>query len=182
MKHGLTRAWMFVLFPLMFVIACVTVNIYFPAEKVESVAEEIVDEIRGNSQEERENPQKNDETSLFRKTLWALSVSPAWADEVTEASNPVIRALKEKMKARYIKMKPYYKMSALKENDNGYVSLENIQGLGLKEKRMLKTLVHGENKDRKNLYTEVAKALKIQPGEIDKIAKVFAEKWQKPVR
>jgi hypothetical protein len=29
------------------VFACVTINIYFPAEKVESVAGEIVDEIRG---------------------------------------------------------------------------------------------------------------------------------------
>ena len=32
------------------VFACVTINIYFPAEKVESVAGEIVDEIRGREQ------------------------------------------------------------------------------------------------------------------------------------
>ena len=33
--------------------ACVTINIYFPAEKVESAAEDIVNDIRGNKPVER---------------------------------------------------------------------------------------------------------------------------------
>jgi len=149
---------------------------------VESVAGEIVDEIRGDTQEEKDRPQKDDESSLLKKTLMALSASPAWADEVTDASSPVIRALKKKMKVRYPKMKPYYKKGVLKEKDDGFVLLTNPKGLGLKEKRMLKTLVHGENKNRKTLYEEIAKALKIDSSQIEEIAKVFAKKWQEPVR
>jgi hypothetical protein len=106
----------------------------------------------------------------------------AYADEVTSVANPTIRALKEKMKDRYPNMKPYYKKGMLKEGDNGYVSLGDTKGLGLKEKRDLNSLIDAENKDRKQLYEEIAKALKIEPGQINKIAEIFAKEWQKPVR
>ncbi len=79
-------------------------------------------------------------------------------------------------------MKPYYKKGMLKEGDNGYVSLENTKGLKLKEKRNLKSLIDAENKNRKQLYKEIAKALKIEPGQVNKIAEIFAKEWQKPVR
>jgi len=54
--------------------------------------------------------------------------------------------------------------------------------LNLKEKRDLNGLVDAENRDRKTLYTEVARALKIDSGQIDRIAEIFAKEWQKPVR
>ena len=43
LKSGL----MTVLASLLPILACVTINIYFPAEKVEAVAGEIVNEVRG---------------------------------------------------------------------------------------------------------------------------------------
>ena len=46
-------------------------------------------------------------------------------------------------------------------------------------------LVDAENRDRKTLYVEVAKALKVHPidsAQIDKVAKIFAKEWQKSVR
>ncbi len=41
---------------LVFVFACVTVNIYFPAEKVESVAGDIVKDVRGNKEAPPSSP------------------------------------------------------------------------------------------------------------------------------
>ena len=79
-------------------------------------------------------------------------------------------------------MKPHYQKGALKEGNNGYVSLGNMTGLGLKDKRDLKRLVDAENKDRKRLYEEVAKALKIDPSLTNRVAETFAEKWQESVR
>jgi uncharacterized protein YdbL (DUF1318 family) len=82
-------------------------------------------------------------------------------------------------------MKPYYKKGTLKEGNNGYVSLGSASGLGLKEKRDLNALVEAENRDRKTLYVEVAKALKVHPidaAQIDKVARIFAKEWQKSVR
>ena len=166
-----------VLFTLL-IFACVTVNIYFPAEKVESVAGEIVNDIRGRSGGEQKS-QENEKSSLLKKTFFAMSPSCAWAEDVTTVSNPTIRALKEKMKARYARMKSYYQKGMLSEGSNGYVSLGNTGGLGLKGKRDLKSLVDSENRDRGILYREVARALKIDASQINKVAEVFAKEWQK---
>ena len=164
------------------IFACVTINIYFPAEKVESVAGDIVNEIRGEKGEDKEGSLKNDLGSFFQKTLIALSPSYVWADEATTISNPTIRALKEKMKSRFSQMKSYYGKGMLKEGSNGYVSLGSIEELKLKEKRDLKSLVDAENNDRKSLYREVAKALKIEASQVNRIAEIFAKEWQKSVQ
>lgn len=157
------------------VFACVTVNIYFPAEKVESVAEDIVGEIRG---EESEETLKDDKTSLLQRTVVALTCSTAWAEDAVNVSNATIRALKEQMKSRYAQMKPFYQQGRLVEGDNGYLSEGNTAGLNLKEKRDLKGLVSAENKDRARLYSEVAKAMDIEQSQVGRIAEIFAEKWK----
>lgn len=161
--------------------ACVTINIYFPAEKVETVAGEIVQDIRGPQEEQTPETPEKQKDSRLRKTMLAWWQNKAWAQDVTEVSNPTIRALKERMKTRFDQMKPYYKKGSLQEGENGYVSLGDTSGLDLKQKRDVKALVAAENKDRKTLYAEVAKALEIDPSQIGKIAKIFAKEWQKSV-
>ncbi|MBW2156845.1 MAG: DUF1318 domain-containing protein [Deltaproteobacteria bacterium] len=86
------------------------------------------------------------------------------------------------MKARFQELKAYYQKGALNEGGNGYLSAADTGRLNLKEKRDLNGLVDAENRDRKTLYAEVAKALKIDAGQIDRIAEIFAKEWQKPVR
>ena len=161
--------------------ACVTINIYFPAEKVESVAGDIVNDIRG-----REAPKKDSQSQSFEdflsKIKFVFMPAAAWADEVTDVSNPTIRALKEKMTTRFKSLKTYYQKGLLKESNNGYLTIANTSGLNLKDKRDLNGLVEAENSDRKTLYSEVAKALKIDNSQIGRIAEIFAKEWQKPVR
>ena len=171
--------WAVLCCSVLFLFACVTINIYFPAEKVESVAGEIVNEIRGRESTGNDTSQKDNESSLLRRVMLALAPSAAWAEDVTKVSNPTIRALKGKMKARFVQMKPFYQKGMLSEGADGYVSLGNTKGLGLKEKRDIKNLVDAENIDRKVLYGEVAKALKIDPGQVGKVAEIFAKEWQK---
>ena len=65
------------------------------------------------------------------------------------------------------------------EGDDGYLSIAKTGGLGLKEKRDLTSLVRAENDDRKALYHEVAKALKIDESQTSKVAEIFAKEWQK---
>jgi len=162
-----------------FTFACVTINIYFPAEKVESVAGEIVKDIRG---QDKEKPVKDDKTSFWRNMLSCLEPSIAWGQDATTVSNPTIRALKEKMKANYQQMKPYYAKGAVVENNSGYVSFGNTQKLALTEKRDLNALVTAENSMRKQLYEEVARSLKIETSQVNRIAEIFAKEWQKPTR
>jgi len=163
------------------IVACVTINIYFPAEKVESVAGEIVDEIRGQTPDGKESLFWKGKGLHVRETLMGLACPRAWADELT-VSNPTIRGLKARMKARYAQMRPFYEQGMLREGNDGYLSLGNAAGLGLKEKRDLNTLVSAENSDRRQLYSEVAKALKIDPSQVNRVAEIFAKEWQKPVR
>ena len=191
MKSIRNTLWMATLVITLVVWACVTINIYFPAEKVESVAGEIVSEVRGQKPEnqdgdkekdnskEEESAKEKEKSSLRFDTLLALGDSIAWADEVTTVSNPTIRALKAAMKNRYPVMKPFYQKGMLREGNDGYVSLGSTSGLGLKERRDLNNLVEAENKDRETLYLEVAKALNIDPSQVNRVAEIFAKDWQK---
>ena len=162
--------------------ACVTINIYFPAEKVESAAGEIVRDVRGQKEGEKTPPPKSDKDSFWMKTLLAFATETAWADEITTVSNPAIRALKDRLKSNFGQMKPYYQKGMVIEGNNGYVSLGNVSALSLKEQRDLKNLADAENQYRRQLYEEVAKALKIDLGQVNRVAEIFAKEWQKPVR
>jgi uncharacterized protein len=160
--------------------ACVTINIYFPAEKVESVAGEIVQDIRGvRPEKEPETAPDKKSSSRARSVLLASLVGAAWADDVTTVSNPAIRTLKQRMKERYPQMKPHFQSGVLAEGADGFVTAANPGALGLKERRDLTGLVEAENKDRRALYQEVAKALNIDPSQTGQVAAIFAKEWQK---
>jgi uncharacterized protein YdbL (DUF1318 family) len=163
----------------LFLLACVTINIYFPAEKVKSAAGEIVDDIRNRKPHEKHSGTEQQRFYAMQRIKRALSPSVACAQDVTGVSNPTIRALKERMKARYAQMKSFYDRGLLKEGNNGYVSIAGSGGLSLKEKRDLNNLVSAENSDRKTLYAEVAKALNIDPSQVNRVAEIFAKEWQK---
>lgn len=178
MKTHRKTGWIVLLGFVACVFACVTINIYFPAEKVESVAGEIVKDVRGPT----ETPSKGDKTSQWKRVFLALLDSSAWAQDVTSVSNPTIRALKEKLKSNYQQMKPYYQKGMVKEGNDGYVSATGAGGLNLKEKRELNSLIDAENQYRRQLYEEVARALNIDPSQVGRVAEIFAKEWQKSVR
>ena len=182
MKTYRKALWMTASLFSLLIFACVTINIYFPAEKVESVAGEIVDEIRSQSPDGKKELLNKDKSFLLRETLLAFVCPDAFADQPLTVSNPTIRTLKQRMRARYAQMKPFYRKGMLKEGNNGYVSIGNTAGLGLRKKRNLNSLVSAENEDRKRLYGEIAKAMKIDPSQVNRIAEIFAKEWQKPVR
>jgi hypothetical protein len=110
MRRNLRAVWI-VLFSMAFfafvAFACVTINIYFPAEKVESVAGEIVRDVRGQKETDQEKPPKSDKNSSWMRTLLAFAPETAWAEEVTTVSNPAIRTLKDKLRSNFEQMKPY---------------------------------------------------------------------------
>jgi uncharacterized protein len=182
MKTYRKAMWITASIFLSLIVACVTINIYFPAEKVESVAGDIVDEIRGQTSGGDESLLRRNRGLGLGASLMAFVSPRVWAEEPLTVSNPTIRGLKDRMKARYSQMRPFYEKGRLKEGNDGYVSLSNTSGLGLKDKRDLNALVSAENNDRRQLYLEVARALKIDPSQVSRVAEIFAKEWQKPVR
>ncbi len=157
------------------VLACITVNIYFPEAAVKKTADEIVDEIR------KQDANKAPEVKKVARTAPASGftlVPMAFAQQETTVSNPAIRALKDSMKQRFPSLKPFYEGGNIGETNTGLVDVRDDSALNLKDKSTLRGLVKDENADRMNLYGEVAKALNIKASEIPRIQKLFAQSWQ----
>ena len=163
---------------LVFVLACITVNIYFPEATVKQAAEEIVDEIRKKDAEKSGQEAVKKLASLPDPAPFSF-VPGAYAQEATSVSTPAIRALKEAMKNRFPALKPYFDGSNVGETNKGMVEVRDEAGLNLQAKAALRNLVKDENGDRTKLYAEVAKSLNIEASQIERIQKIFAESWIK---
>ncbi len=155
-----------------FALACITVNIYFPEATVKKAAEEIVDEIR------KTDAQAGKTTASFERQGFSL-VPMAYAQQETSVSNPAIRALKDSMKERFPSLKPFFEGGNIGENNKGFLEVRDEAALNLKDKASLRNLVKDENADRTKLYAEVAKALNIEAGQVERIQKIFATNWVK---
>ncbi len=90
------------------IVACVTVNIYFPAAEVQKAADKIVDDIRTNTPE---SPvEKPGPTSSLD---FMFGARPAYAEVNIDVSTPAIRGIKESIKSRYAQLKTFYDKGAL---------------------------------------------------------------------
>ncbi|MBW1974768.1 MAG: YdbL family protein [Deltaproteobacteria bacterium] len=162
-------------------ISCVTINIYFPAEEVRKTAEEIVGEVRGAPENNKTDEKHIKEPQSFRflPGKSSLFVSIAYAQREVNVSNAAIRAIKERMKKRLPMLKPYFNSGNIGEGSDGYLHVRSFIGLDFKAKARLKKLVKAENDDRRALYREIARALKIDSSQIGRVASIFAQEWQK---
>ena len=160
--------------------ACVTVNIYFPAAAVERAADQIVKETWGGpSEPAKPAPQSQSFNGLAPLRVAAIGwVTEAAAQEADiNVSNPAIRALKDSIRQRSEAIKPYMDRGNAGIGQDGMLVVRGTDGLNLKERADIKQLVDAENRDRENLYAEIAKANGIQKDSIPKIKTIFAKSW-----
>lgn len=173
------------IFALAFIVsACVTVNIYFPAAAVERAADQIVKETWGEPSKSAPAPAPR---SLNRYSPWQLAslslISAAHAQEADiNVSNPAIRAIKDAIKVRSDAIKPFMDRGNIGIGADGLLAIRNTDGLNLKERAETKQLVDAENRDRENLYAEIAKANNISADSIPKIKAIFARSWLEQTR
>lgn len=164
---------------LLFLCSCLTINIYFPEAAVKKTADEIVEDIRKSDEEKKEIKK----SVLEENQGISFSFIPsAYAQEETQVTTPKIRALKQSLKARFPKLRPFFDKGNIGEANNGFIRVRDESGLALREKAQLRSLEKEENKDRRNLYTEVAKALDIDSSQINRVQKIFAGSWIKDAR
>jgi uncharacterized protein YdbL (DUF1318 family) len=160
------------------IMACVTVNIYFPAAEIQRAADEIVDEVR--------QAEPGEEGSFFRKIRrpWLLrlasSLTPdsAFAQVDIDISSPAIRQLKDSLAARFGSLKGFYSQGNLGENNGGYVEIRDESGLNLKDKAKLRKLAEAEKADRKALYMEILRANNLDTQFLPQVEKLFANSWR----
>jgi uncharacterized protein YdbL (DUF1318 family) len=175
----------------LFLFSCLTINIYFPEAEVQKTADEIVKEIReskGEKKEEKKEEKKNvSDVGKAQQILFARGnsfsfIPAAYAQKEVEVSTPAIRALKESLKARFPQLRPFFDKGNIGETNDGFIQIKDEAGLNLKEKALLRNLEKDENGDRRNLYAEVAKALDVDPSQINRVRKIFAERWIKEAK
>ena len=158
--------------------ACVTVNIYFPAARVEKTAEQIVDDVyqqKETAPEQKKAPGPG--SALMRWLAW-LAPRQAWAASATSVSNAAIRALKDDIARRHGQILPFYQKGKVGINKDGYLVLRDQKGLPMKELARLRRLISADNQARRRLYQEVTRALNLPANQVGKVQRIFAGMWR----
>ncbi len=165
-------------------VACVTINVYFPAAAAEKAADRIIEDIWGA--DKAAAPESKEQSSLgapagglmlaaLRGTLdFVVPAAQAQAD--IDVSSPAIRALTASMKARAADLAPFFDSGAVGLTSDGLVELRDVNSVPLADRTSARKLVAAENADRNALYTEIANANGHPEWESD-IRSTFAQRW-----
>lgn len=176
----LRKHWLVLLF--VFLVSCVTVNLYFPAAAIQKAADEIVDDVRKQPQQkpEQQPEKKEGKTSLLEPLRFIrLGLAEAYAAALdVNVSTPGIRSLKASLANRFPQLQPLYSKNAIGEANNGLVVIRDTGALSLKEKADLNRLVEQENADRQALYAEIIRASNLDMGKLSEVQRLFANSWR----
>lgn len=169
---------------LMLTVACVTINIYFPAAEAEEAARAIVREILGK--EDQAQPETKDPKQSIRIQQSAAQFAHAVVDALIPSAHaaqaninvntPAIQSIRRSMAKRQQAMRGFYQSGAIGFSDNGFVAVRSLKGVALGDRNKLKKLVASDNKDRKALYREIAKA-NGHPEWEQQVQSTFAKVW-----
>lgn len=160
--------------------ACVTINVYFPAEAAEKAADRIILDVYGNTPATPEQPAEPQGSlapvqQLFGAVLERL-VKPAHAAADLSVNTPAIRQLTASMETRHRTLSPYYASGAIGMTGDGRIAVRDQKLVPLAERNSVKGLVAKENSDRDALYAEMARANGHPEWEAE-IRSTFARRW-----
>lgn len=169
------------LLPLLFVAACVTINVYFPAEAAEKAADRIILDVYGEEPKKATEPRSMRPADGMPLQLagsfleWFIPPAQAAGADIS-VDSPAIRQLKAEMEARHRKLAPFYDSGAIGMTLDGEIELRDQKLVPLKDRNTVKKLVARENRDRSTLYGEIARANGHPEWESD-IRQTFARRW-----
>jgi uncharacterized protein YdbL (DUF1318 family) len=172
---------------LLFLAACVTINVYFPAAAAEQAADRIIRGVYGEDEAKPDQApaQKADPQSLLlhpdAKSPWLVGVlewvvTPAHAAADINIQSPAIQTIRASMEARFPQLKPFFDSGSVGMTNGGMVEVRDLNAVALRDRKTVKTLVADENRDRHALYVEIARANDHPEWEAD-IRKTFAARW-----
>ena len=153
-------------------VACVTVNVYFPESAAERAADIFIKDVYGDDSSERNDataplgsePQGAlDLNASYLIAVWLrigeiLVPSAAALQLDINISTPGVNALQNAMEQRHRQLKPYYDSGAVGMSATGLIALRDPKLVALQQRKKIKKLVVDENADRNRLYSEVAMA------------------------
>lgn len=165
-------------------VACVTVNIYFPAAEVQQVADEYTDDVYGSLGREpapATEPEDNggsDDSSCLEVILAVLGPAKAYAEDATQVTNAAIRGLKEQNIANLQQLTPYLDGGFVGINKSGLLEIRTESGLDMQQVSAVRQLVNADNGVRQQLFAEVAAAMNIDPSQVGQVQAIFSQTWR----
>ncbi|MEW8505242.1 MAG: YdbL family protein [Candidatus Thiodiazotropha sp.] len=175
-------------------VACVTINIYFPAAAAEEAARTIVRDVLGeegvpaqekqapkeeSNADDRQSSQEAARSPLTETISGVVDflIPPAHAAQPNiDIASPAIRKLRAAMSKRQSALAAHYRSGALGFTNNGKVAVRDLKLISLRDRNKVKKMVADENGDRKALYAEIARA-NGQPQWEKDIRDTFARVW-----
>jgi uncharacterized protein YdbL (DUF1318 family) len=167
---------------LVFVAACVTINVYFPAEAAERAADRIIRDVYGEPAQQLPGPAEPQSRSAPAASTAAVLmlldwvVSPAHAEADISVNTPAIRQLEASMEKRHRQLAGYYSDGAVGMTQDGQITIRDQKLIPLQDRNTVKSLVASENRDRSALYAEIARA-NGHPEWEGEIREIFARRW-----
>jgi len=166
---------------LLFVMACVTINVYFPAEAAEKAADRIIQDVYGKEPAAgKQEPQSliEDAGPAGQPALALLDwfIAPAHAAADIAVSSPAIQEIKSSMAERHRQLASHYASGAIGMTGDGLIDIRDQKLLPLQDRNNVKNLVAKENRDRAALYQEIARANGHPEWEAE-IRQTFARRW-----
>jgi uncharacterized protein YdbL (DUF1318 family) len=166
------------------VVACVTINVYFPAAAADKAADQFINDVTGGSKGSSTPPQSYVQEqpdyllAAVGDLMYAL-VPAAHAQDAEAAlnvSSPAVSRIKASMAARFPELEKFFASGAVGLTKDGLIEVRDINSVALPDRATVKRLVAEDNADRAQLYTEIARASNHPEWEAD-IKKSFSRRW-----
>jgi uncharacterized protein YdbL (DUF1318 family) len=172
-------------------VACVTINVYFPEAEIKDLSQQIEEQVREEAEKAATEPEAGEEkpaepteettgespgsTSGLFDALFG--VTPAYAQSVPDpgVSNPAIRKIIESRASRLNQINEYKSMGVIGESNEALLVVRSLDSLSdLKARAEVQKLVRAENADREQLFKEIAAAKNVDTSQIPQIQKTYA--------
>jgi len=165
-------------------VACVTINVYFPEAAAVEAADRIIDKVRGEDAAEPTSslrPDNGDQPSVLLAMVGSVSrllISDAEAQDAVDFDKPSPEktALENSLAARFPSLRPFLDSGAIGLADSGLLEIRDRNLVPLKDRNTVLQLVAAQNNDWNALYAEIAR-LNGHPEWQDSIRRTFAERW-----
>lgn len=178
-------------------VACVTINVYFPEAAIKDISEQIEEEValkaaeaaaeEGGAETAEPAPAGGGEEPPPTSAGFfdALLGTPAYADEVSspEITNPAIRRIIDSRAARLPAIRRFKNMGVIGEGNDALLAPRDLQSIkDLKQRAEVQRLIRDENKDREELFKEIAAAKKVDLSQLPRIRETYATTLREDAR
>lgn len=208
MKPSSQLALALLVFPV--ILACVTINVYFPEAAVKDLSEQIEAAVareaaKAQAGDPAEEPntdggESTEESQGFAGQVFSrhtldraigtalhlLGPGEVYAqgDAVAapEISNPAIRKIIQSRSQRLAALNGHKSSGVLGENNEALVEVRSLDNLPLKERAAVQKLVKAENADRERMFKEIAAATGTDLSQLPQIRATYATTLRESAR